>query len=108
MSFCFRTTLPIQSYKIKLEALYQLILRLVNQKISIFGLLAHLTNFLDYGFEALSQFMNLGVFFYFRMTLPIQAHKTKLEALCQLILRLVNQKISGFGPFAHLTDLLNY
>jgi hypothetical protein len=42
---------------------------------------AHLTDLLDYESEALSQFMNLGLSFWYRMTLPIPSHKAKLEAL---------------------------
>jgi hypothetical protein len=70
-SFYYRATLHIQSHKIKLEALCQLILRLVNQNISIFGPLTHLTDLLDYESEALNQFMNLGVSFCYRAILPI-------------------------------------
>jgi hypothetical protein len=36
-----------------------------------------------------------------------QPHKMQPEALSQLILRLKNQKISGYGPHTHLTDLLD-
>jgi hypothetical protein len=41
----------------------QLVLRLVNQKISDFNLHVHLIDLLDYESEALRQFMKLGVSF---------------------------------------------
>jgi hypothetical protein len=50
-------------------------------EISEFNSHAHLTDLLDYESEALSQFMNLGVSFWYMMTLPIQSHKGKPEAL---------------------------
>jgi hypothetical protein len=108
MPFWFKAILPIQSYKTNLEVLYQLALRLVNQKISEVNSHAQLTDLLDYEFKALDQFMNLGMSFWYRTTLPIQSHKTKLKALFQLVLRLVNRNISEFNSHAHLTDLLDY
>jgi hypothetical protein len=108
VSFWFRATLPIQSHKPKPEALCQLTLRLVNQKISKLNSHAHLTDLLDYEYEVFGQFMNLCVSFWFMAILPIQLHKVKPEALCQLTLRLVNQKISELNSYAHLTDLLDY
>jgi hypothetical protein len=51
-----------QSHKIQPEALSQLILRLVNQKISGYDLHAYLTDLLDREFQALSGFINLGTF----------------------------------------------
>jgi hypothetical protein len=83
-------------------------MELVYQWINEFGSLAHLTDLLDYEYEALSRFMNLDVSFWFRTTLPIKSHKTKPEVLCQLALRLVNQKISEFNSLAYLTDILDY
>jgi hypothetical protein len=59
-----------------------------------FGPLAHLTDLLDYESEVLSQFMNLDLSFYFSAILPIQSHKTKLEALRQLILKFVYEKMA--------------
>jgi hypothetical protein len=50
-----------QSHKIQPEALSQLILRLVNQKNSGYGLHAHLTDFLDHEFQVLSGFINLEI-----------------------------------------------
>jgi hypothetical protein len=41
-------------------------------------------------------------------TLPIQSHKTEFEALCQLVLWLVNQKTSELNSHARLTDILDY
>jgi hypothetical protein len=107
MSFWFRTTLPIQSYKTKPEALCQLALRLVNQKISELNSHAHLIDHLDYESEVLGQFMNLSVSFCYTATLPIQSHKNELKVLCQLTLSLVNQKISEFN-LVHLTNFLDY
>jgi hypothetical protein len=52
--------------------------------------------------------MNPSVSFTSRVTLPIQSHKIKSEALCQLILRLVHQKIIRYSPHAHLADLLDH
>jgi hypothetical protein len=46
-----------------------------------------LTDLLDYEFEVLSQFMNLGMSFLYRATELIQLHKIKLKALSQLVLR---------------------
>jgi hypothetical protein len=46
-----------------------------------------LTDILDYEFEALSQFMNLDVSFWYRVIELIQSHKTKLETLSQLVFR---------------------
>jgi hypothetical protein len=37
-----------------------------------------------------------------------QSYKIWLDALCQSILRLVNQKINGYGPHVHLTELLDH
>jgi hypothetical protein len=56
----------------QLEALSQLILRLVNQKMGGYGPLVHLADLLDHEFQALSGFINL------ENTL---AHKVKYEAL---------------------------
>jgi hypothetical protein len=84
------------------------VLRLVNQKISDLNSHAHLTDILDYESEALSQFMNISVSFYHRATELIQSHKANPEALCQLTLRLVNQKTSDLNSHAHLTNLLDY
>jgi hypothetical protein len=78
------------------------VLRLMNQKISNLNSHAHLADLLDYESEALSQFMNLGVSFCYRVTEPIQSHKAKHEALCQLTLRLVNQKTSDLNSHARL------
>jgi hypothetical protein len=93
---------PIQSHKSKLEAGRQLVLRLVNQKINDLNSHAHLTDLLDYESETLSQFMNLGLSFCYRATEPIQSHKAKPEALCQLTLRLVNHKTSDLNSHARL------
>jgi hypothetical protein len=49
-----------QSHKIQLETLSRLILRLVNQETGGFGPLIFLTDLLDYEFQALSRFINLG------------------------------------------------
>jgi hypothetical protein len=57
-----------------------------------------LTDILDYEFEAISQFMNLGMSFWYRVTEPIQSHKTKLEALSQLVLR-----VDELGDLTNLT-----
>jgi hypothetical protein len=43
----------------QLEALSQLILRLVNQKMGEYGPLVHLADLLDHEFQALSGFINL-------------------------------------------------
>jgi hypothetical protein len=59
-----------------------------------------LTDLLDYEFEALSQFMNLGVLFWYRATEPIQSHKTELEALSQLVLR-----VGESGDLTNLTRI---
>jgi hypothetical protein len=44
----------------QLEALSRLILRLVNQKMGGYGPLVHLADLLDYEFQVLSEFINLG------------------------------------------------
>jgi hypothetical protein len=108
MSFWYRATWPIQSYKTELKAMCQLVLRLMNLKTSELNSHACLTNILDYESETLNQFMNLSVSFWYRVTLPIQSHKSEHEALYQLALRLVNQKTSELNSHARLTDLLDY
>jgi hypothetical protein len=59
-----------------------------------------LTDILDYEFEVLSQFINLSVSFWYRATELIQSHKTKLEALSQLVLR-----VGKSGDLTNLTRI---